>query len=244
MTGRAAPTHQAIRKPRQNLQRISKAPAPESAREPAPDRRAKPIPPAERQVRGAAATDVCRAAARCDGDIDIGIRRHRSAARQHRPHADRSASAARSSARAGLRSRPTRHAVGRRTHRGVRSRGRLRQASRDRLSRAPSRISSPRPGARRRPPPRRRPSGKRAARARRSLARNRRNPRACASCIVAGAAVLIAGVFLHVALRMFQDRATPSNSPDTPPATPSKRQHRPRSCRKRIRRRRDRNRDR
>ena len=39
--------------------------------------------------------------------------------------------------------------------------------------------------------------------------------------IVAGAAVLIAGVFLHVALRMFQDRATPNNSPDTPPAAPA-----------------------
>ncbi len=39
--------------------------------------------------------------------------------------------------------------------------------------------------------------------------------------IVAGAAVLIAGVFLHVALRMFQDRAPPSNSPDVPLAVPS-----------------------
>ena len=39
--------------------------------------------------------------------------------------------------------------------------------------------------------------------------------------IVAGAAVLIAGVFLHVALRMFQDRAPPSNSPDVPLAAPS-----------------------
>jgi localization factor PodJL len=39
--------------------------------------------------------------------------------------------------------------------------------------------------------------------------------------IVAGAAVLIAGVFLHVALRMFQDRATPDNSPATPQAVPS-----------------------
>ncbi len=39
--------------------------------------------------------------------------------------------------------------------------------------------------------------------------------------IVAGAAVLIAGVFLHVALRMFQDRATPISSPATPPAVPS-----------------------
>ena len=48
-------------------------------------------------------------------------------------------------------------------------------------SRAPSRISSPRPGARRRPPPRRRPSGRRAAKARRSTPRNRRSLPACAS---------------------------------------------------------------
>ena len=137
------------------------------------------------------------------------------------PHPDRSAFAARSSPRAGLRSRPTRHAVGRRTHRGVRSRGRLRQTSRRPLSRAPSRISSPRPGARRKPPPRRRPSGKRAVRARRSLTPQSEKPSRLRKLIVAGAAVLIAGVFLHVALRMFQDRATPSNSPDTPPAAPS-----------------------
>ncbi len=39
--------------------------------------------------------------------------------------------------------------------------------------------------------------------------------------IVAGAAVLIAGVFLHVALRMFQDRATPNNSPAPPPSVPA-----------------------
>jgi localization factor PodJL len=39
--------------------------------------------------------------------------------------------------------------------------------------------------------------------------------------IVAVAAVLIAGVFLHVALRMFQDRPTPNNSAATPPAVPS-----------------------
>jgi localization factor PodJL len=38
--------------------------------------------------------------------------------------------------------------------------------------------------------------------------------------IVAGAAVLIAGAFLHVALRMFQDRATPSDNPAAPPAAP------------------------
>ena len=38
--------------------------------------------------------------------------------------------------------------------------------------------------------------------------------------IVAGAAVLIAGVFLHVALRMFQDRATPNNAP-APPSAPA-----------------------
>ncbi len=39
--------------------------------------------------------------------------------------------------------------------------------------------------------------------------------------IVAGAAVLIAGVFLHVALRMFQDRATPNNSPAPLPSAPA-----------------------
>ncbi len=39
--------------------------------------------------------------------------------------------------------------------------------------------------------------------------------------LVAGAAVLIAGVFLHVALRMFQDRATPNNSSAAPPSAPS-----------------------
>ncbi len=39
--------------------------------------------------------------------------------------------------------------------------------------------------------------------------------------LVAGAAVLIAGVFLHVALRMFQDRATPNNSPAAPPSAPT-----------------------
>ena len=62
--------------------------------------------------------------------------------------------------------------------------------------------------------------------------------------IVAGAAVLIAGVFLHVALRMFQDRAPATNSPDTRRLRRLKGQRRPRSYRNRIRRRRDRNRDR
>ncbi|MGC1539831.1 MAG: tetratricopeptide repeat protein, partial [Xanthobacteraceae bacterium] len=38
--------------------------------------------------------------------------------------------------------------------------------------------------------------------------------------IVAGAAVLIAGVFLHVALRMFQDRATQNISPSQQAASP------------------------
>ena len=38
--------------------------------------------------------------------------------------------------------------------------------------------------------------------------------------IVAGAAVLIAGAFLHVALRMFQDRTPPSSNPAEPPAAP------------------------
>jgi localization factor PodJL len=36
--------------------------------------------------------------------------------------------------------------------------------------------------------------------------------------IVVAGAVVIAGVFLHVALRMFQDRATPNNSPASTPA--------------------------
>ena len=111
------------------------------------------------QVRSDAPASVCRSAARCSGHIDIGIRRHRGAARQHRPHPDRSAFAARSSARAGLRSRSTRHAVGRRTHRGVRSRGRLRQTSRDLRAgrqaefhrRGPARGASRRRGAARAP---------------------------------------------------------------------------------------------
>ena len=89
----------------------------------------KPAPLAEASRSVAAACSCSRAP---DGGTDIGIRRHRGAARQHGPHADRSESAARSSAGAGLRGRPSRRAVGRRTHRRVRSRRRLRQTSRHR----------------------------------------------------------------------------------------------------------------
>ena len=165
-----------------------------------------------------------RRAARCSGDIGIGIPTpRRGAAARPAPRSIRicrpiiPSSRAPHPANAPCRRPPS---ASRRPKSRSTSSNLLRF-----LSRAPSRISSPQPGARRRPPPPRRPSGRRR--------RKHGDPHSAigetfspAQLIVAGAAVLIAGVFLHVALRMFQDRAPPNNSP-APPSVRHKRQRRP-----------------
>ena len=124
----------------QTAQVVSRAPAqqpPQAAmREPAPERIAKPEFDDRGQVRSNAHSDARslarRRADRSGGDIGIGICRHRGAAWQHGPDADRSELAAGPSAGTGLRSWLARDAVRRRTYCGVRSRRRLRQGPGDR----------------------------------------------------------------------------------------------------------------
>jgi localization factor PodJL len=196
----------------------SKAPATESAREPALDRRAKPTPPAEAksaatpppmsvaQPPAAAATSVF---------VDTAARRGSTARTPIDPHLPPDHPLEPGSA-AGQRAMPSaaeRIAASEAAVDFVKPPAISEQGAKPNFIAAARRAAQAAAAA----PPERQGRGESAA----ISAPQSEKPSRLRKLIVAGAAVLIAGVFLHAALRMFQDRATPNNSPDTPPAAPS-----------------------
>ena len=160
----------------QPAQEAPKAPA----REPAPDRAAKMNPPAEaKPVATPASISVAQPTA--------ARHRHRHSPTPRRGAATRAARRSIQICRPIIRwnrvPQPAARAPRRRPPNASRRRKPPSTSSKhpSTRNRAPNRISSPRPGARRRPPLRRRPSGRHAARAQRSTLRNRRSVLACAS---------------------------------------------------------------
>jgi localization factor PodJL len=196
------------------------APAKESAREPAPDRRAKPAAPAEAK---AVATPASRSIAEppaamatsTSAFVDTAARRGSTARTPIDPHLPPDHPLEPGSA-AGQRAMPSaaeRIAASEAAVDFVKAPAIPEQGAKPNFIAAARRAAQAAAAA----PSERQARGESAA----IGASQAEKPSRLRKLIVAGAAVLIAGVFLHVALRMFQDRATPNNSPDTPPAAPA-----------------------
>ena len=198
----------------------SKAPATESAREPAPDRRAKPTPPAEAKSGAtpppmSVAQPPAAMATSTSAFVDTAARRGSTARTPIDPHLPPDHPLEPGSA-AGQRAMPSaaeRIAASEAAVDFVKPPATSEQGAKPNFIAAARRAAQAAAAA----PPERQARGESAA----IGGPQSEKPSRLRKLIVAGAAVLIAGVFLHVALRMFQDRATPSNSPDTPPAAPS-----------------------
>ena len=199
----------------------SKAPAKESTGEPAPDRRAKPVPAAEAKpavtpASMSVAQPTAAAATATSAFVDTAARRSSVARSPIDPHLPPdhplepgSAPGARAMPSAAERIAASEAAVDFAKPPVV-----AEQGAKPNFIAAARRAAQAAAAA----PPERQARGESAA----IHTPQSEKPSRLRKLIVAGAAVLIAGVFLHVALRMFQDRAPPNNGPDPQSAVPSR----------------------